>query len=241
MNKLLNEKFLSLVRNLSTKKDKKDIKILDWGCGNGNLVKFLNDHGYDCYGLEIVSNKKIKSQLDSNNDKNLIDKIFFISDDNITKFQSNYFDIVITNQVIEHMSNKNGFIEELKRILRIGGFSYNILPAKFRFIEVHLKMPFVHWFPKNVYRKYMILFFNLFKFNHWAECKNLSFYQQVEYYYEYSTKKTFYSSANSLFNNFRMKGFYVNDCYLKNKILNNIFIQFIKKNFISIEFLAIKK
>ncbi len=241
MNKLLNEKFLSLVRNLSTKKDKKDIKILDWGCGNGNLVKFLNDHGYDCYGLEIVSNKKIKSQLDSNNDKNLIDKIFFISDDNITKFQSNYFDIVITNQVLEHMSNKNGFIEELKRILRIGGFSYNILPAKFRFIEVHLKMPFVHWFPKNVYRKYMILFFNLFKFNHWAECKNLSFYQQVEYYYEYSTKKTFYSSANSLFNNFRMKGFYVNDCYLKNKILNNIFIQFIKKNFISIEFLAIKK
>jgi len=241
MNKLLNEKFLSLVKNLSTKKDKKDIKILDWGCGNGNLVKFLNDHGYDCYGLEIVSNKKIKSQLDSNNDKNLIDKIFFISDDNITKFQSNYFDIVITNQVIEHMSNKNGFIEELKRILRIGGFSYNILPAKFRFIEVHLKMPFVHWFPKNVYRKYMILFFNLFKFHHWAECKNLSFYQQVEYYYEYSTKKTFYSSANSLFNNFRMKGFYVNDCYLKNKILNNIFIQFIKKNFISIEFLAIKK
>ena len=173
----------------------------------GELVKFLNDQGYDCYGLEIENNVKIKNELNFNNNKNLLNKIHFISDDNLTTFQSNYFDIVITNQVIEHMSNKNGFIEELKRILRVGGFSYNILPAKFRFIEVHLKMPFVHWFPKNLLRKYVILFFNLFKFNHWKECKNLSFNQQVEYYYEYSTKKTFYSSANSLFNDFKIKGF----------------------------------
>tara|TARA_B100000963_G_scaffold345380_1_gene349428 strand:- start:13228 stop:13953 length:726 start_codon:yes stop_codon:yes gene_type:complete len=241
MNKTLNKKFLALVRSLSSKKNKKDIKILDWGCGNGELVKFLNDQGYDCYGLEIENNVKIKNEINFNNNENLLNKIHFILDDNITKFQSNYFDIVITNQVIEHMSNKNGFIEELKRILRTGGFSYNILPAKFRFIEVHLKMPFVHWFPKNFLRKYVILFFNLFKFNHWKECKNLSFNQQVEYYYEYSTKKTFYSSANSLFNDFKIKGFHVNDYYLKNKILNNILTQFIKNNFISIEFLAIKK
>ena len=62
----------------------------------------------------------------------------------------NFFDIVITNQVLEHMSNKIEFINELKRILKPGGFSYNILPAKFRPIEVHIKMPFVHWFPKTI-------------------------------------------------------------------------------------------
>ena len=74
----------------------------------------------------------------------------------------NFFDIVITNQVLEHMSNKIDFINELKRILKTGGFSYNILPAKFRFIEVHLKMPFVHWVPKNGLRKFLIIFFNIF-------------------------------------------------------------------------------
>ena len=27
-------------------------------CGN-----FLNDHGYDCYGLEVEDNKKVKDEL----------------------------------------------------------------------------------------------------------------------------------------------------------------------------------
>ena len=139
------------------------------------------------------------------------------------------------------MSNKNRFIEELNRILKKGGVSYNILPAKYRVVEVHLNMPFVHWLPKNIFRKYLIIFFNFFKFNHWVECKNLPFLQQVQYYYEYSLKKTFYSSASSLFNNFRKKGFDVNDIYLRNKIFNNSFIQLIKNNFVSIEFLATKR
>ena len=87
--------------------------------------------------------------------------------------------------MLEHMSNKIKFINELKRILKTGGYSYNILPAKFRLIEVHIKMPFVHWLPKNRLRKYLILFFNFFKINHWSECGQLSFKQQAQYYYEY--------------------------------------------------------
>ena len=159
----------------------------------------------------------------------------------MTRFTPNFFDIVITNQVLEHMSNKIDFINELKRILKTGGFSYNILPAKFRFIEVHLKMPFVHWVPKNELRKFLIIFFNVFKINHWSECKNLSFIQQAQYYFDYSVNKTFYLGANDLFNDFKKNGFYVNESRSKNKIFNNIFIQFLKNNFISIEFLATKK
>ena len=39
----------------------------------------------------------------------------------------------------------------------------------------------------------------------------------------------------------KKNGFYVNESRSKNKIFNNIFIQFLKNNFISIEFLATKK
>lgn len=242
MSKTINQKFLKIIEKLNSRKtDKKNLKILDWGCGKGDLVKFLNDHGYDCYGLEVEDNKKAKGQLELRKNEFLKNKIFYIKHDNETKFMPNFFDIVITNQVLEHMSNKIGFINELKRILKTGGFSYNILPAKFRFIEVHLKMPLVHWVPKNGLRKFLIVFFNIFKINHWSECKNLSFFQQVQYYFEYSVNKTFYLGANDLFDDFKKNGFYVNDHYLKNKILNNMFSQFLKNNFISIEFLATKK
>ena len=240
MSKTINENFLKIIDNLNRNNDKKNLKILDWGCGKGELVKFLNLKGYNCYGLEIESNNKVKNHLDLLKNDFIKDKISYINDNNKTEFASDYFDVVITNQVIEHMSNKDKFIYELKRILKSGGYSYNILPAKFRIIEVHLKMPFIHWFPKNIFRKYLISFFNIFKLRHWLECKNLSFNQQVNYYYDYSIKKTFYLSANDLFKRFKMNGFYVNDSYLKNKILNNIFIRFIKNNFISIEFLATK-
>lgn len=242
MSKFINQKFLKIIGKINNKKtEKKNIKILDWGCGKGDLVKFLNDHGYDCYGLEVEDNIKVKDQLKIYDDDFLKKKIFYIKHDNRTKFMSNFFDIVITNQVLEHMSNKIEFINELRRILKTGGFSYNILPAKFRLIEVHIKMPFVHWFPKNNLRKILIIFFNIFKINHWSECKNLSFNQQVKYYFEYSVNKTFYLSANDLFNDFKENGFYVNDRYYENKILNNVFTQFFKNNFISIEFLATKK
>ena len=85
------------------------------------------------------------------------------------------------------------------------------------------------------------MFFNIFKINHWAECKNLSFSQQVKYYFEYSVNKTFYLGANDLFNDFKENGFHVNDRNCENKIFNNIFTQFLRNNFISIEILATKK
>ena len=242
MSEIINKKFLKIIEKLNYEKEnKKNLKILDWGCGRGDLVKFLNNQGYDCYGLEVENSKKITKQLALNENSFPKNKISFIKHDNATEFMSNTFDVVITNQVLEHMSNKIEFINELKRILKTGGFSYNILPAKFRFVEVHIKMPFVHWLPKNKIRKFLITFFNIFKIKHWSECKHLSFKQQVQYYYEYSINKTFYLGANDLFKDFKKNGFHVNDYYLKNKILDNLFIKFIKNNFISIEFLATKK
>ena len=64
MSKTINENFLKLIDNLNRNNDKKNLKILDWGCGKGELVKFLNLKGYNCYGLEIESNNKVKNHLD---------------------------------------------------------------------------------------------------------------------------------------------------------------------------------
>ena len=244
MNKVItnriNQKFLNIINNLFYKvENKQNIKILDWGCGKGELVKFLNDCGFDCYGIDIDNLKIGKTLINGN--KSLKGRIHIIQDNNLTSFESNYFDLILTNQVIEHISNKESFIREVKRVLKKGGFSYNILPAKHRILEVHFKMPLVHWLPKNEIRKYLIYFFNLFKFSHWLECKNLTYNHQVNYYYNYSVNKTFYIEANDLFNNFKKQDFYVTNPCLKNSFIINSFFQFIKKKFISIEFLATKK
>ncbi|MAH97802.1 MAG: hypothetical protein CMA12_00425 [Euryarchaeota archaeon] len=237
----INLKFYEIIKKLEfVNKNNRKIKILDWGCGRGELVKFLIDMGYDAYGVELNSSKKknYKSTLKKINSNK---KIFFINEKNETNFPDKFFDLVITNQVIEHISNKNRFIYELGRILKKGGYSYNILPAKYRINEVHYNMPFVHWMPKNKLRKYLIFFFNFFKFYHWDECKKLSFRGQVNYYFNYSIKKTYYLNADDLFKNFEKQGFQVIDQPIKIKLLNNLFFRFIKNMFIYIEFLAIRK
>ena len=238
--KKIYNKFLKVILDVSENfENKESIKILDWGCGKGELINYLNNNNFNCYGVEISQFKLQQNVIKDK--KNISEKIFLINSDNKTNFESNYFDFIFTNQVIEHVSDKESFLLEINRILKKGGCSYNILPAKHRINEVHLKMPFVHWLPKNYLRKYLIYFFNLFKFNPWQECLSLTFNDKVNYYYNYSINKTFYLDANKLFNKFEKFGFYVIDQPLKIKLLNNSLFRFLRNRFFSIEFLAIKK
>ena len=53
MSNIINQKFLKIIEKLNNKKkNKKNLRILDWGCGKGDLVKCLNINGYDC-GLKL--------------------------------------------------------------------------------------------------------------------------------------------------------------------------------------------
>lgn len=43
-------------------------RILDFGCGNGNFVSFLKQHGYDCVGYDRFNqefNREIEGKFDS--------------------------------------------------------------------------------------------------------------------------------------------------------------------------------
>ena len=47
------------ISKINTLKDagfelKKDMKILDFGCGEGNLVKAFRELGYDAYGVDVI-------------------------------------------------------------------------------------------------------------------------------------------------------------------------------------------
>jgi ubiquinone/menaquinone biosynthesis C-methylase UbiE len=96
----------------------KKLKILDVGCGVGDKTeKFVSKLSKNkisgIYGLDILSPDKIRL-------KAIIYKKLDIENDTYP-FEENTFDIVICNQVIEHLLNKDFLLEEVYRVLKKGG------------------------------------------------------------------------------------------------------------------------
>lgn len=97
---------------------KKSIKILDIGCRNGEVTKkILMDCNkkYRLYGLDLIEPEKV--------DKDIQYKRQFF-DNKSLPYKSNSFDILIVNQVIEHIIHKDKLIEECHRILKKGGVCF---------------------------------------------------------------------------------------------------------------------
>ncbi len=91
------------------------LKLLDVGCGPGNLVTFLSPiKNLILYGCDISENSlKIAKKKGMNVTKcNLWDKF---------PFSDEYFDIIVATEVIEHIFDTENFINEIRRILKKDG------------------------------------------------------------------------------------------------------------------------
>ena len=73
------------------------------------------------------------------------ERIISISDTEKWPYPDNFFDIVISNQVLEHVREHKFFFANCNRVLANGGFSVHLFPVKECFWDGHLHLPFVHW------------------------------------------------------------------------------------------------
>jgi len=98
-------KFLQLL-------DDRNYRIVDFGCGRGVVLYCLEKLGYrNLYGIDLCD--VIPS--------NLLKYTKFTEGDVVgSKFESNYFDGLLSTQTIEHI-NENLFVNELSRVLKPNG------------------------------------------------------------------------------------------------------------------------
>lgn len=86
-----------------------DLNVLDFGCGDGRALKYLNQIGFkNVYGLEISEHLSTKARA-----KGLT--VF----DSIEKIPGNVrFDYIIANHVIEHIEDLHEELSRIKTLLR---------------------------------------------------------------------------------------------------------------------------
>jgi 2-polyprenyl-3-methyl-5-hydroxy-6-metoxy-1,4-benzoquinol methylase len=100
----------------------KDANVLDIGCGNGFFLDQLKDLGfYNLFGADIanyLANKEINH------------KIFDLNVEKMS-YEDCSFDVVTAFQALEHLENYFLVLQEIKRILKPGGYFIFSVPNPF--------------------------------------------------------------------------------------------------------------
>lgn len=191
--------------------EKEQMRVLDWGCGRGRSVVWLRDHGYDAYGVDVnltaLENAKgyfTEIGLDADS------LLTAIGEDGKTLFPEDSFDFIFSEQVFEHVENLDTVIDELARISRSHAAGLHLFPPQRGPIEGHLKMPFVHWLPKNRVRWAFIYFFTLLGMGpEYDHVQGKSKWEKAEIYYRGNISTSFYRRYNTIRKEFEKRSFKV--------------------------------
>jgi SAM-dependent methyltransferase len=118
-------------------------RVLDFGCGDGTLVRMLRDAGYEAYGVDIRWPGADYGDL-ADSDLGRDGVLRYYEEGGPLPFEDGCFDVVVSDQVLEHVRPLEATVRELARVGRRG---YHHFPSRTVWREGHIGIPFAHRLP----------------------------------------------------------------------------------------------
>lgn len=126
-------------------------RALDFGCGKGAMVAHGRAQGLDVYGADIFY-KDGSTRKEAEKTGFLGGVIKEIVDGKLN-FPNGYFNLIVSNQVFEHINDLDSSLSEIKRVMGPGAELHTLFPVKETWWEGHFGVPFLHNFPsQSVFR-----------------------------------------------------------------------------------------
>ena len=147
------QRFLGNALRMMERQTPQGVRVLDVGCGRGDTVAWLLAHGWDAYGIDVSCDYLERGQRYLRESGAAPGRLRALGEDLTYPFADASFDIVLSDQVIEHVPNLDEFAQEVSRVSILGGIGLHIFPAKWRPVEVHMLTPFAHWLPRGTARR----------------------------------------------------------------------------------------
>lgn len=171
-----------------------DSRILDFCCGAGEDLRALWDRGFrDLSGYDVTDYVSQSARTCG------IALRFDAREGAVTElpFPDDHFDVIFSNQVLEHLRNPDDALREIARCLKPTGVSLHIFPPKWRPIEPHIDIPLAGIITWRGY----IWFWTRLGIRS-TSTENLSFQDSYNYNNNYIKNHLFYLNGRQLNNNF---------------------------------------
>jgi SAM-dependent methyltransferase len=194
--------------------NKVEAKVLDFGCGAGQIVKVLRDSGISAFGCEAFYDGGRYPVPDE------LSGVILAMQGNVIPFPSCMFDLVINNQVMEHVQDIDAILSEIHRVLKPNGIVLSLFPDHSVWREGHCGVPFLHWFPKqSTFRIYYALFWRSIGFGTFTEGKSrLQWSQDVCAWLDQWTVYRSYDEIAAAFGKFFSPTQHIEDHWLESRV-----------------------
>lgn len=122
---------------LASETDLAQAHLLETGTGAGYLSAYFGEVARSVVSVDVVDEREESTGYE------------FRQVDGVgLPFADESFDVVVSNQVIEHLSEQERHVAECFRVLKPGGFAYIATPNRFWPREVHSGLWLLGWWPR---------------------------------------------------------------------------------------------
>ena len=132
-----------------------EARVLDVGCGVGMYALAFQRYASEVFGIEVeLSRAREASALEARAAQGMGEALPFPDD---------WFDIVFSHEVLEHVRDDRRSVEEMVRVVRPGGHLVIFVPNRLYFFETHGiywrgeyrfgNKPLVNWLPNFLRRR----------------------------------------------------------------------------------------
>jgi SAM-dependent methyltransferase len=127
--------------------------VLDYGCGAGAMVRMLRAAGYEAYGADVRW-AGADATLARTRDLSRAGTLRYFEEGGRLPFDTGTFDVVVSNQVFEHVVPMAAAVREIERVLKPTGVMYHHFPSREVLREGHIGIPLAHRLPRGSLRLY---------------------------------------------------------------------------------------
>jgi 2-polyprenyl-3-methyl-5-hydroxy-6-metoxy-1,4-benzoquinol methylase len=130
-----------------------ELVVLDVGCGFGATSLALAEQCRSVLGIDLWPRLIEHAKADA--EQRALRNVEFEPADIANWEAPNRFDLIVLDNVLEHLPEQRRSLSNVVSSLKPGGVCYLLVPNRLWPIEVHYKLPFLSWLPLSIANRYL--------------------------------------------------------------------------------------